>query len=400
MGTFNYPVFSFVFASYDVSKIIYLHPITTFVKKIGLVINPIAGMGGAVGLKGTNGEEVLMEAIKRGAKPSSPDKAAITLKYLVDLDDGDVQILTCSDDMGENSLKKVNFKRYRIVYRSPSKTSPQDTKDACKRFLKEKVALILFCGGDGTAKDICEIVDQKIPIIGIPAGVKMHSAVFAVNPKKAAYVVIEFLQGHLSIREAEVMDIDEEKYRKGIWNIKLFGYARTPYEPALISGRKFLFEREEENISKENIARYFVELMEKDVVYILGAGTTVKEIGDLLNIKKTLLGVDVIKNKNILVRDANERTLLSILEKEEKAKVVISPIGAQGFIFGRGNQQISAEVIKKIGTQNISILATQFKLNQTPILRVDTGDETLDMELRGFKRIISGYHRMTVKKVE
>ena len=364
-----------------------------FVKKIGFLINPVAGMGGKVGLKGTDGK--VEEALKMGAKPVSFEKAKKAVECLKDYRDR-MRIFTCSGEMGEKCLKGFD---YEIVYSPPEKTTADDTKKACKKFLEKNVELVLFCGGDGTARDVYNVVGPKIPMIGIPSGVKMHSAVFGLNPSISGEIVAEFLENEMDFIDAEVMDTDEEKYRRNILDVKLFGYARVPHKPILVQTGKSTFQSVDENAAKKDIARYVVEMMEKDVLYVLGAGTTVKEIADMLNAEKTLLGVDVMKNKRIVARDVNEKQLLDIIKDEKKRKIVVSPIGAQGFVFGRGNQQLSPDVIKKIGIENIIIVATKQKILNTPNLLVDTGNETLDKKLKGYRKVITGYHEMTMKKI-
>jgi predicted polyphosphate/ATP-dependent NAD kinase len=354
------------------------------VKKIGFIINPVAGMGGRVGLKGT--DRKLEEALKMGAKPVSFEKAKKTMECLKDYKNK-MKIFTCSGEMGEKCLKDFD---YEIVYFPKKETTAEDTKKACRKFLEKNVDIIVFCGGDGTARDVYGVVKRDVPIIGIPSGVKMHSAVFGLNPRIAGEIVIEFLENEMRFMDAEIMDTDEEKYRRNILDVKLFGYARIPYKPKFVQTSKSLFQSYDEEETKEDIARYVIENMEKDVLYVLGAGTTIKKIADLLNVKKTLLGVDAVKNSRIVVKDVNEKQLLEIIKNEKNVKIIVSPIGAQGFVFGRGNQQISPGVIKKIGVDNIIIVAGKQKMLNTPNLLVDTGDEILDKKLIGY-----GYYRLS-----
>ncbi|MDI6856390.1 MAG: ATP-NAD kinase family protein [Candidatus Thermoplasmatota archaeon] len=365
-------------------------------KKIGFIINPIAGMGGAVGLKGTDGR-ALEQALKLGAKPIALARAENALANLVDYR-AEVEFYTCSGEMGSQLLKKFGFRHY-IIYNPEKVTTARDTKKACQALVAEEVDLVLFCGGDGTARDIYEIVNKKVPILGIPAGVKMHSALFGTSPKATAELVAEFLTNPLPNREVEVMDTDEEKYRENILATKIFGYAVTIYRPLLLQLGKGIFESANEELAKEDIAKYIAELLEKDRLYILGAGTTIQKITETLGLEKTLLGIDVLKNNCLVAKDVNEEKLLKILEREKKVSIIISPIGAQGFILGRGNQQISAEVIKKVGLENIIVVATPHKLAQTPYLLVDTGDEELNKAFAGYSKIITGYHEMQMKKI-
>ncbi len=365
-------------------------------KKIGFIVNPVAGMGGTVGLKGTDG--VLEEALKRGARPVAQNRAKKALERLNDRKT-DLVMVTSSGEMGENVLEDLNFPTYFIVYHPEKKTSNLDTKKVCKIFLEEDVDTILFCGGDGTARDIYEVIGSKIPIVGIPAGVKMFSGIFSINPQSISELITKFLDNQIQIREAEIMDIDEEMYRQNNFDIKLFGYAQTIYVPNLIQRRKSTFQSESEDVSKRNIACFLRELMKDGALYILGAGTTTKSIADLMGIKKTLLGVDLVKDEKLVARDVCEKDILTYIKGEDDVKIVVSPIGAQGFIFGRGNQQISAEVMRKVGTENVIIIATPYKLSQSPHLLVDTGDEELDRTLAGDKIVVCGYRMAQRKKV-
>ncbi len=359
--------------------------------KLGFLINPIAGMGGAVGLKGTDG--VLAEALSRGAQPLASERAT---KALANFQDLELEILTCSGQMGETVLKALALP-HQVVYNYEGDSTAEDTVNAVEAFLEHHVSFILFCGGDGTARDVYRAAGNVIPMLGIPAGVKMHSAIFAVNPKIVATLVKGYAFENYPLKEAEIMDIDEDDYRDGRLSVKLFGYAEMPYQELLVQSSKQIYQVPGETDSKAAIAKYVLELMEDDVIYIMGAGSTVKAVGDLMGIDKTLLGVDIIKNNKIIQKDASEQEILGCLG--ENNKIIVSLIGAQGFIFGRGTQQISSKIIKKVGRKNLMIIATPYKLIHTPELRVDTNDEELDKELEGYFKLISGYHQMTVRKI-
>ncbi len=367
-------------------------------KRLGFIVNPIAGMGGRVGLKGTDGEETLALAIKLGAKPVAPSRAKMFLKELKKFDLR-FELVTYPKLMGEYEAVECGFNPL-VIGSIGEKTSAEDTKKAAREMLEMGIDLLVFCGGDGTARDVCEVIDLKVPVLGVPTGVKMHSAVFAVNPAAAARVVRDFLLGLLPTRECEVMDVDEEAFRRNRLSARLYGYMLVPYEPGFIQGAKSPSPAtEDERENQLAIARYFIELMEDDVVYILGPGTTVKAITDLLGLPKTLLGVDLLKGRNLLALDVNEKEILKAIEGR-RSIIVVTPIGSQGFIFGRGNQQISPEVIRRVGRENIIVIATHYKLSTIPCLRVDTGDPELDRELRGYMRVITDYREEKVVKVE
>jgi predicted polyphosphate/ATP-dependent NAD kinase len=364
--------------------------------KIGFIINPIAGMGGSVGLKGTDG--LVDEAVELGAQPVATDRARKCMAELT----VNALILTCSGAMGEEAL--LSPQNYEVVYSFEGNMSTsEDTKEACTRFLVEGIELLVFCGGDGTARDVYSVVERKIPIIGIPAGVKMHSAVFAISPKGAAQIVEHFVDGKAEVRDAEVMDTDEDAYRRNELRMKVFGYARTPYEPVLVQHGKSIFQSVSEENAKEEIARFAIEFMRDGSLYILGAGTTIHKIAELLGLgeEKTLLGVDAVKDGKLVGKDLNEHALLSLLEneKETKVKLLVSPIGAQGFVFGRGNQQLSANFLAKVGIENVIVLATPHKLAETPFLLVDTGSDDLDEQLSGYMSVVCGYRMAQRKEV-
>jgi len=371
-------------------------------KKLGILVNPIAGMGGAVGLKGTDGIATLKKAAEMGAKPLSPERAKTFLTELKPNQNA-IELFTAPGEMGTNEALEVSFKP-RVIGRIQKNTTADDTKNAIKSMCEQQVDLIVICAGDGTMIDVLEVMDQNmpIPILGVPTGVKMHSAVFAVNPKAAAKITLQFLWDELPLREAEVMDVDEEAYRQGRLSADLKGFLLVPYEPSLMQGVKVGSPiTADEELDREAIAKRIVEEMNPETLYILSAGTTVTAIANELGLKKTLLGVDLLQNKEIIKHDVNEQQILEILKKKRDCKIIVSPIGQQGFIFGRGNQQISAKVIRQVGgLKNVIILATPFKVSTLDVLRVDTGDIKLDNSLKGYVRVVTGYHETKVIRVE
>lgn len=359
-------------------------------KKIGFLVNPIAGMGGRVGLKGTDG--MVEEAARRGAVPVAGGRAREAMSGI----EKHAKILTCSSVMGEYYLEENSGKNVEIVYDVSDKTSADDTKNACRKFLDEEADAIVFCGGDGTARDVLSVVGKRVPILGIPAGVKMHSSVFAVTPNAANRIITKFLQGDVSLVETEVIDIDEASFRRDDMKIKLYGYAISPYEKILMQMGKEIYVAGEE-VFKEGIASFLSLVMRKGT-YILGGGSTTGRIADELGIENTLLGVDVVKDGKLIVKDAGEDEILRNLDGG-KNRIIVSPIGRQGFVFGRGNQQISPGVIEAVGAENIIIVSTPYKLSRTPYLFVDTGSDTLNKKLSGWKSVITGFGMAERKKV-
>lgn len=360
-------------------------------RRIGLIINPVAGMGGAVGLKGTDGN--VEEALRRGASPLSNNRAHTTLALLAH--EPGISYVTCSGQMGEDALMGAGIRDFKSLYHCNGESSADDTRQAARIFKNDGVDLILFCGGDGTARDIFDAIGRELPILGIPAGVKMYSAVFAIDPTTAAEIVIGY-DGQ-SLRDSEIMDVDEEAYRAGELKTRLYGIALTPVLAGKVQLSKQVFEECDEERAKGDIARFIHEIMIPGVLYVLGAGTTTEAIARDIGVNKTLLGVDVIKNGKIVALDINEQTLWDLLQQGEEIKILISPIGAQGFILGRGNQQISARIVRRTGTGNIIVVATPHKLRETPVLYVDSGDSNLDTAFGDTILVVSGY-RMAQKK--
>jgi len=349
-------------------------------KTIGFIVNPVAGMGGAVGLKGTDGKTILNKAISLGAKPIASQRAETFLAELVAAKES-LRLIVGAGNMGENQAIKCGF-TFEAKGKSQSETTSEDTQNIAKEMAKAGVVLLVFCGGDGTTRDILNAVGLKVPVLGVPTGVKMHSAIFAVTPQAAARVALRYLWGGLPLREAEVMDVDEQAFREGRLSAELYGYMLSPFEPNLIQGNKLESPITENEVRNQAaIAIYVLEEMKKGTVYIVGPGTTTRTIGDLLDQKKTLLGVDLFQDKRIIASDANEKQILEAT-KGQTNRIIVTPIGGQGFIFGRGNQQISSKVIRHVGLGNIVVVATKSKLDRLKSLRVDTGDPELDKDLR------------------
>lgn len=368
-------------------------------KTIGFIVNPIAGMGGAVGLKGTDGKTILNKAISLGAKPIASQRAETFLSELY-LAKKSLKLIVGAGCMGENQAKKCGF-TCQVIGERKKETTSEDTQNIAKEVVKAGVDLLVFCGGDGTTRDILKAVGMKVPVLGVPTGVKMHSALFAVSPQAAARVAISYLWGGLPLREAEVMDVDEQAFREGRLSAELYGYMLSPYELHLIQGNKLASPMTESEVRNQAaIAIYIIEEMKPDIVYIIGPGTTTRTIGDLLDAKKTLLGVDLFQNKKIIASDVNEKQILDFISGKA-AWIIVTPIGGQGFIFGRGNQQISPKVIRQVGLDNIVVIATKSKLDRLKSLRVDTGDTELDKELRAHEiNVVTDYKSIPKVAVE
>ena len=370
--------------------------------RVGLVVNPIAGMGGRVGLKGTDG--VLEEALSLGAVPLASHRAALTLMRFKDACTGlrgapEVTWVVSAGNMGIEAIREAGIREdsVQVAHEADDaeRTDADDTRAACLAIERVGVEVLLFCGGDGTARVVLSAVDQRVPILGIPAGVKMHSGVFAITPVGAADTLLDFLQGRLDVAEADVIDLDEERYREGEWDLKMFGTATTPYEPNLIQGGKVMIAEASEKGILEDIAECIEEYVKEDpeTLWLLGPGGTLRFIGEWLGVDKTLLGVDAVAGGELVGKDLNEDGILALMDRYPRARVVVSPIGAQGFFLGRGNLQLSPEVVARIGPEGFEVVSTPAKLARTPVLRVDTGDVELNHAFldKGHMGVLIGY---------
>ncbi|MHA2601897.1 MAG: ATP-NAD kinase family protein [Candidatus Thorarchaeota archaeon SMTZ1-83] len=374
--------------------------------KLGLLVNPIAGMGGRVGLKGTDG--VVEEAIRRGAEPVAPGRGLEFLAALARIASANrltLDIVTCPGEMGERITRESGFAAQVADVAIAKETEAKDTRECVVALYRAGVRLLVFVGGDGTARDILDAVVaqdlDELLVLGVPSGVKMYSGIFVVNPGDAAEVVRLVSQGTATSAEFEVMDADEEAIREDRFIIQLYGYLKGPAVPARFQGAKQASpETTDEHEAQEAIARYMIDSMEKDGTYILGPGTTVKTVADLLGVKKTTLGVDLYQ-KGEMHNDVNEELILRLVDAFEKAWIIVSPIGHQGMLFGRGNQQISPSIIERVGKDHILVVCTPAKLRgiEGGTLKTDTGDRTVDEMLRGFIRVITDYNEIRLVKV-
>ncbi len=372
-------------------------------KRIGLIVNPIAGMGGRVGLKGSDGKETLELARKLGAVPECPGKAITALKQIKDNFDGDVQIITYPASMGEDEALGAGFQPKVIGKINPEETTAANTIQAAKDLRDEGVDLIFFAGGDGTARNIFDALgEEKVAVLGIPGGCKIHSAVYAINPKTAGNLVVQYLDGTVKdLKISEVMDIDEEAFRKNVVTAKLYGYLYVPNEKRMVqnmkSGRGY-----SEAAALDQLSRYFADTMDPETLYVVGTGSTTKKILEKLGEDGTLLGVDLVYGKKIVARDVNEKGILEYLSTTNgSVKMIVTVIGGQGYVFGRGNQQLSPAVIRRVGLDNIIIAASKPKMLSLfgKSLLVDTGDEKLNEELTGYRRVYVGYEDSVIFNV-
>lgn len=384
-------------------------------KKIGFIVNPIAGIGGRVGLKGTDSIEIQNEALKRGAIPIAADRTRRFLSHFSKFPEvKNVEFFIPKGKMGEEIFHSFQQTKFVIKYFVldeiiiPDLTTSRETILCVKKLVSLNVDLIIFVGGDGTARDLHQALKSQTPILGIPSGVKMHSGVFAQSPEKGAEILRKFVMDEVYFMESEIIDLNEEKFRKDSIQTELYGLGIIPYVPTLMQSTKLMTKIEDTELENiEGIVKTLKNLIKEDVIYILGAGSTIKQVskafGSLISTNKTVLGIDAVINGTFLGKDLSEYGLLEILNKNKEREVIIllTPIGGQGFILGRGNQQISPNVLQIVGINNILIIASKNKLNkiERKTLHVDTGDLQLDEALIGYVKVLVDFEEYMMVKI-
>lgn len=375
--------------------------------KLGLIVNPQAGVGGPAGLKGSDDKSLVASAIASGADGT---RARVRIKRCLNaiMDQCRVTpanlaqrslapaIVTCGGAMGESAVVDAGFAA-EVVYRASSETetSAIDTQLAAQEMLAQRVDLLLFVGGDGTARDICQVVGEQLPVLGVPSGVKMHSGVFAISPEGAAEVVLSMLSGDLvDVRAQEVRDIDEQAFREGVVKSRFYGEMKVPECGHFVQSTKN-GGREVEELVLDDIAADLRERLEDDVLYLVGAGTTPQALMSELDLANSLLGVDVIQNEQVILADASAVELEALLsEKDSKVVIILSVTGGQGSLIGRGNQQLSPAVLRRAGRENVWVVASKTKIRQLggrPLL-MDSHDLELDRSWSGYIEVLTGYH--------
>lgn len=337
-----------------------------------------------------------------GAKPIAPYRAKRFLKEYRRLKlNKYIELHVAPHPMGSSIVEEEGIRYVLTGELKSHETTPEDTRNISRVMVDRGVNLIVFVGGDGTARDIVEAIDKRVPILGVPSGVKMYSPVFAITPEAAAHILEHYVKGNYNIEEVEILDIDEEAFRRDQLRIKLYSTALTIKVSELLQSSKEPTPNTTDiRENQEAIAKSVIEKMEPDTLYILGPGTTVKAVADLLGIEKTVLGVDAIYNRKLVGKDLNEKQLLELVEKYKKVKIILTPIGGQGFLLGRGNQQISPKILEKIGKNDIIVIATRDKISKIRKLRIDTGDPKTDEKLKSYIRVIIDYNEEIVLKIE
>ncbi len=356
--------------------------------KVGLLLNPKSGVGGPVGLKGSDG--VYGDALRLGGQSKVANRVKACIERIAH--DG-IEWFTVQGEMGGVTLQQLGITFHLIGASIDPDTSADDTRQCVPLLCEQGIDLLLFAGGDGTARDVADSIVDVPAVLGIPCGVKMHSGVFATTPAAAAELINKMLAGEiLSVVKCDVRDIDESSFREGIVKTRFYGELPVPDDLRYVQQTK-VGGREVEALVVQDIAAYFTENMDSDALYLMGSGSTVATLMASMGLEPTLLGIDLVRNGELLAADVSENQILEMLANAPLAKIVVTAIGGQGHIFGRGNQPLSPKVIRRVGVRNIVIVATRSKLaglERRPLL-VDTGDALLDEALAGMKSILVGY---------
>lgn len=367
---------------------------------LGLIINPIAGMGGRVALHGTDGSS-WRDAVDLGARPIATRRAGRALDQLARTGVG-VSLIAAPGVMGADAARTHGLSPEISSAPIGDETTAADTRAAAKEMLDRGAALVLFAGGDGTACDIVSVVGTRIPILGIPAGVKMHSGVFGVTPEAAGNTAAGFLArpGAAELTEVEVLDVAGEQPLENDMGASLMAVAHVPYVPGLVQRAKTSPPIHDAR-ALDALCERIADEMVPERSYIIGPGTTTARIMRAMGLRGTLAGVDVVRNRHMVLRDATEAELLELLADRPSATVVLGVIGGQGFLLGRGNQQISPRVLAAIDDEDLVIVASPEKIQNLdpPHLRVDFGDEPGQSMLGGYRRVRTGPSATTILRV-
>lgn len=368
--------------------------------RIGLIVNPFAGLGGPSGLKGSDGAAIVAKARALGAEPAAPGRARRAMALLAAQAPG-TEVLTGPGALGADALTGLAL-RTSLVEIGPPRGTGLDSRALAARM--GSVDLLVFAGGDGTARDILAAGQGLAlpPLLGIPAGVKMQSAVFAHTPEAAGEVMARLAAippDRWPLREAEVLDIDEAALREGVIAPRLYATARIPLAPDRLQPAKGRRPPASDAALRQAAAE-IARTMPAGVLHLIGPGTSAGLVMQALGLENTLLGVDAVLDGQCIAQDA-PASVLEHLAEGRAVRIVLGVTAAQGFLLGRGNQQIAPALIRRAGRAGLVILAEEAKLAALPrpVLRVDTGDAALDRELAGHLRVVTGPGRMLLMRI-
>ena len=375
--------------------------------RLGLLVNPDAGLGGRLGLKGSDGQAEI--ARSKGAQDRSGPRMRAMLDHLITISkenlDG-IQWYVSKGRMGTDWISPA-ISSLEVIHSSSSSTDANDTSQLVGSMIGSDIDLLVYAGGDGTTRDVVAALSEygrpELPIIGVPTGVKMHSGCFASSPKAAAEVLSAWLEGDLLLSSTEVLDLDEDLYRQGKWVVKLYAEAITPASPRWMQGSKMRVEASGEEEIIQGLADHVREtLIDDRMMIVWGSGGTLRTIGGILGFELNTLGIDITVGGNIIGSDLNENEILSALKKHQGDVILLlSPMGGQGFLIGRGNLQLSPDVLRIIGVNRVLGIVTPAKMLTLRSLRIETGDSEMDQRFseKKYLKVLQGYRTTRVLKV-
>jgi predicted polyphosphate/ATP-dependent NAD kinase len=366
-------------------------------RRLGLVINPIAGMGGRVGMHGTDGD-ALAAARARGAEPVTGVRAAramTRLRAAAGSPPG-LSVLTAGGAMGAAVLDRLEMP-YEVIHQPAERSTAADTRAAVTALADRAVDLLMLVGGDGTLRDAATTLGTRlVAALGVPSGVKMHSAAFATSPEAAADVASRYLADPegVGLRTAEVVDHADH-------GPELFATLQVPAVTGGVQAAKSIARHRDDAVELSELGREIAHGMEPRRLYLLGPGTTVGHVSAALGIVHSPLGVDAIVDGSLLGADLGESELLDLIDRSPACTLVLGVVGGQGFLLGRGNQQLSPAVLTAVGADNVVVLAARSKIAalQPPVLRVDIGEDAAEQPLRGFQRVRVASGHSTVLRI-
>ena len=357
--------------------------------KFGLLVNPVSGLGGPAALKGSDGAQVQDEARARGVEPRANARLADMLAAFSSR--RSVDWCCAGGAMGEQALRNAGVDA-EVIYTPPEPSTAEDTRQAARRLLEAGVDVIVFGGGDGTARDLLQAIGEEVPVLGVPTGVKMHSGVFATTPADAGALLDALVQGGLvAARRADVRDIDEAALRRGEIGNRFFGELRVPDLGGYLQHTKVAGRESEELAVVEIIADLTERFADTSRTLVIGPGSTLAEFKLALGIEPTLLGFDVVRAGQLAVTDA-DRACLDALAADNPV-VFLSFNRGQGFLVGRGNQQLSPQLLGSLRRDDLIVVGTRSKLaslDGRPLL-IDSGDVAVDSQWSGLIEITAGY---------
>jgi predicted polyphosphate/ATP-dependent NAD kinase len=300
--------------------------------------------------------------------------------------------------MGERLARAAGFDPG-IAYVPPAaSTTAEDTQSAAIALAQRHVDLLLFVGGDGTARDVHAAVGTNVAVLGVPAGVKMHSGAFATGPRAAGDAVQAWWAAGAPLEEAVIVARAPAADGSPAGPVRLYGVVRVPRVGERRQRAKAAGTSADALLA--GACERIASLARDGRLTLLGPGSTLASVKARLGFEGTLLGVDVVRGGAPVGLDASEARLLELVAREP-ARIVVTAIGGQGFLFGRGNQPLSARVIRAVGVDHVVYVASAAKLAALPsgALFVDTGDPALDRELAGYRSVITGAQRQAICEV-